>query len=84
MPGFAARFHAGRRETRFVGMSVANFLRTPYGPGWALVGDAGYTKDFITGLGISDGGTSIFDVGGFVLDVGGGGDCGGGGGCDCG
>jgi 2-polyprenyl-6-methoxyphenol hydroxylase-like FAD-dependent oxidoreductase len=54
VPGFAARFHAGRRETRFVGMSVANFLRRPYGPGWALVGDAGYTKDFITGLGISD------------------------------
>jgi flavin-dependent dehydrogenase len=35
-------------------MSVANFLRKPFGPGWALVGDAGYTKDFITGLGISD------------------------------
>ena len=35
-------------------MSVENFLRKPFGPGWALVGDAGYTKDFITGLGISD------------------------------
>ena len=27
---------------------------SPYGPGWALVGDAGYNKDFITAQGISD------------------------------
>jgi len=27
---------------------------TPYGPGWALVGDAGYNKDPITAQGISD------------------------------
>jgi 2-polyprenyl-6-methoxyphenol hydroxylase-like FAD-dependent oxidoreductase len=54
VPDFAARFRAGTRETRFVGTSVANFLRKPFGPGWALVGDAGYTKDFITALGISD------------------------------
>ena len=54
VPDFAARFHAAEREARFVGMSEANFLRKPFGPGWALVGDAGYTKDFITGLGISD------------------------------
>jgi flavin-dependent dehydrogenase len=54
MPEFAARYRAARREARFLGMSVANFLREPFGPGWALVGDAGYTKDFITGLGISD------------------------------
>jgi 2-polyprenyl-6-methoxyphenol hydroxylase-like FAD-dependent oxidoreductase len=37
-----------------VGQSLPGFLRKPYGPGWALVGDAGYTKDFITALGISD------------------------------
>jgi flavin-dependent dehydrogenase len=54
VPDFAARFRAGRRETRFVGQSLANFMRKPFGPGWALVGDAGYTKDFITALGISD------------------------------
>jgi flavin-dependent dehydrogenase len=54
VPEFAARFAAAKRETRFVGMSVPNFLHKPFGPGWALVGDAGYTKDFITGLGISD------------------------------
>ncbi len=29
-------------------------MRKPFGSGWALVGDAGYTKDFITALGISD------------------------------
>ena len=29
-------------------------IRTPFGPGWALVGDAGYTKDPITGQGITD------------------------------
>jgi 2-polyprenyl-6-methoxyphenol hydroxylase-like FAD-dependent oxidoreductase len=53
-PGFAARFHAGTRVSRFVGQSLPGFLRKPFGPGWALVGDAGYTKDFITALGISD------------------------------
>jgi flavin-dependent dehydrogenase len=31
-----------------------NFFRKPYGPGWALVGDAGYHRDFLTGLGITD------------------------------
>jgi 2-polyprenyl-6-methoxyphenol hydroxylase-like FAD-dependent oxidoreductase len=54
VPEFAERFRAARRETRFVGMSIPNFLHRPFGPGWGLVGDAGYTKDFITGLGISD------------------------------
>jgi len=54
VPEFAARYHAGKRETRFVGQSLPGFLRKPFGPGWALVGDAGYTKDFITALGISD------------------------------
>jgi 2-polyprenyl-6-methoxyphenol hydroxylase-like FAD-dependent oxidoreductase len=54
VPGFAARFRAATREARFVGQSLANFMRKPFGAGWALVGDAGYTKDFITALGISD------------------------------
>ncbi len=35
-------------------MAVPNFFRKPFGPGWALVGDAGYNKDFITAQGISD------------------------------
>ena len=42
------------RVERFAGSAVPNFLRKPYGPGWALVGDAGYTKDPITAQGISD------------------------------
>jgi flavin-dependent dehydrogenase len=53
-PEFAARVRAGRRETRIVGSAVPNFFRRPYGPGWALAGDAGYTRDFITAQGISD------------------------------
>ena len=53
-PAFRDRVRAGRREERFYGMAVPNFFRKPYGPGWALVGDAGYNKDFITAQGISD------------------------------
>jgi flavin-dependent dehydrogenase len=49
------RVRAGRRETRWFGMLVGNsFYRKPYGPGWALVGDAGYLKDPVTGRGIDD------------------------------
>ena len=33
---------------------MPNYFRKPYGPGWALVGDAGYNKDFITAQGIID------------------------------
>ncbi|MGH2689047.1 MAG: NAD(P)/FAD-dependent oxidoreductase, partial [Actinomycetota bacterium] len=54
VPGLAERFHAGRRETRWVGTPVLNYFRTPFGPGWALVGDAGYNKDYITAFGITD------------------------------
>jgi 2-polyprenyl-6-methoxyphenol hydroxylase-like FAD-dependent oxidoreductase len=54
-PELAARIQAGRQEERFAGRTdLANFLRKPYGPGWALVGDAGYHKDPYTGQGISD------------------------------
>jgi 2-polyprenyl-6-methoxyphenol hydroxylase-like FAD-dependent oxidoreductase len=34
--------------------NLPNFFRKPFGPGWALVGDAGYHKDPITAQGISD------------------------------
>jgi 2-polyprenyl-6-methoxyphenol hydroxylase-like FAD-dependent oxidoreductase len=54
VPAFAERIHSATRETRFVGTGVANYLRKPYGPGWVLVGDAGYNKDFITAFGIQD------------------------------
>jgi 2-polyprenyl-6-methoxyphenol hydroxylase-like FAD-dependent oxidoreductase len=42
------------REAPFAGAGVPNYFRKPYGPGWALVGDAGYNKDFITAQGILD------------------------------
>ena len=54
VPAFADRLRGARREARFVGMAVPNYFRKPYGPGWALVGDAGYNKDFITSQGIMD------------------------------
>lgn len=53
-PEFAERLRGAKREARIVGTNVPNFFRKPYGPGWALVGDAGYNKDFITAQGISD------------------------------
>jgi 2-polyprenyl-6-methoxyphenol hydroxylase-like FAD-dependent oxidoreductase len=54
VPHFAERVRAARREERFAGMAVPGYFRRPYGPGWALVGDAGYNKDFITAQGIQD------------------------------
>jgi 2-polyprenyl-6-methoxyphenol hydroxylase-like FAD-dependent oxidoreductase len=53
-PAFAERVRAARREERFVGAAVPGYFRKPYGAGWALVGDAGYNKDYITAQGISD------------------------------
>lgn len=54
-PEFAARLRAGRREERFYGAAnLPNFFHKPYGPGWALVGDAGCHKDPFMGLGIGD------------------------------
>lgn len=53
-PEFAKRIRAATRETPIHGGGVPNFFRPPHGPGWVLVGDAAYTKDPITGQGISD------------------------------
>jgi 2-polyprenyl-6-methoxyphenol hydroxylase-like FAD-dependent oxidoreductase len=53
-PEFQERVRAATRETRVVGTAVPNYFRRPYGPGYALVGDAGYNKDFITAQGIQD------------------------------
>jgi 2-polyprenyl-6-methoxyphenol hydroxylase-like FAD-dependent oxidoreductase len=54
-PSLAERVRHGRRAERFMGTAdLPGCYRKPYGPGWALVGDAGYHKDPITGLGISD------------------------------
>jgi 2-polyprenyl-6-methoxyphenol hydroxylase-like FAD-dependent oxidoreductase len=54
-PDLAARVRAGRRESRFhASGELPGFFRRPYGEGWALVGDAGYTTDPSTAQGISD------------------------------
>jgi flavin-dependent dehydrogenase len=54
-PALHARFRHATRESRFLGTpDLPNFFRKPYGPGWVLVGDAGYHKDPITAQGISD------------------------------
>ena len=45
----------GRRAGRLHGWrGVPGTSAAPYGPGWALVGDAGYFKDPITTHGITD------------------------------
>jgi 2-polyprenyl-6-methoxyphenol hydroxylase-like FAD-dependent oxidoreductase len=55
VPGLGERFRRAKRVSRFVGTpDLPNFFRKPYGPGWVLVGDAGYHKDPITAQGISD------------------------------
>ncbi|HEU4918844.1 MAG TPA: FAD-dependent monooxygenase, partial [Candidatus Limnocylindrales bacterium] len=53
-PGFVERMRGATRETRVVGVAMDNFYRQSYGPGWALVGDAGYHKDAVTAQGITD------------------------------
>jgi len=54
-PRLAERLRHGRRASGFRGTRhLPFFLRRPHGPGWALVGDAGYHKDPITAEGITD------------------------------
>jgi 2-polyprenyl-6-methoxyphenol hydroxylase-like FAD-dependent oxidoreductase len=53
-PAFAERIRDAKRAEKISGASVPNYFRMPYGPGWALVGDAGYSRDFITAQGITD------------------------------
>ena len=53
-PAFARRLRSATRVAPFAGTAVPNYFRKPYGPGWALVGDAGYNRDFITAQGILD------------------------------
>jgi 2-polyprenyl-6-methoxyphenol hydroxylase-like FAD-dependent oxidoreductase len=52
VPAFAGRVHSAKREAHYAGSAVPNYFRKPFGPGWALVGNAGYNKDFITAQGI--------------------------------
>ena len=54
-PHFAERVRQGRQVGRFMGTAdLPNFFRKPYGPGWVLVGDAGYHKDPYAAQGIMD------------------------------
>jgi 2-polyprenyl-6-methoxyphenol hydroxylase-like FAD-dependent oxidoreductase len=51
----AERLAGGERVERLYGTGdVPFYYRKPFGPGWALVGDAGYHKDPITAQGIGD------------------------------
>lgn len=54
-PSVAERLLRATREEKWIGTAgVPNYFRQPFGPGWALVGDAAYDKDPITAQGISD------------------------------
>jgi flavin-dependent dehydrogenase len=55
LPEMAQRMRNAHLEGKLIGVKgVDNHFRKPYGPGWALIGDAGYLKDPSTGLGIGD------------------------------
>lgn len=53
-PAFAERLRDAERAERWMSGSVPNFFRTAHGPGWALVGDAGYSRDPCTASGITE------------------------------
>ncbi|MBA3906409.1 MAG: NAD(P)/FAD-dependent oxidoreductase [Pseudonocardiales bacterium] len=54
-PAIAAQVADATQVEGFHGIRYPdNFYRVSQGPGWALVGDAGYHKDPFTGKGISD------------------------------
>jgi 2-polyprenyl-6-methoxyphenol hydroxylase-like FAD-dependent oxidoreductase len=55
VPDLAARVRGGYREGRILGTAhLPNYFRQASGRGWALVGDAGYHRDPITGQGMTD------------------------------
>lgn len=54
-PHFMEQLRQGRAASRLRGFAGgAGYLRQAHGPGWALVGDAGYFKDPLTAHGITD------------------------------
>ena len=54
-PELAVRLRGARRTSPVRGaLRLPNQVRQAFGPGWALVGDAGYHRDAVTGHGISD------------------------------
>src|SRR5207247_4565458 len=55
VPELSEQIRSCKQEERLLGTAdQPNYFRKPYGPGWGLVGDAGYHRYFITGLGIND------------------------------
>ena len=53
-PDFGRRVREAKREGRWMSGSTRGFVRQAFGPGWALVGDAGLTMDPIGAMGISN------------------------------
>ena len=68
-PSLEDRARAGRQETRLVGARMHNFYRRSHGPGWALIGDAGYHKDAVTAQGITDAFHDAFRVPNLLRDL---------------
>ena len=55
VPSIAERYDRAERTGKLMGFAPhKSFYRKPYGPGWALVGDAGYYRDPLLGQGIND------------------------------
>ena len=53
--GMSTRMRDAVIDGKLIGVrGIDNYFRKPFGPGWALVGDAGYLKDPSTGTGIGD------------------------------
>jgi flavin-dependent dehydrogenase len=54
-PQLAEQLRSAMRVGGYRGFpGIAGYLREPFGPGWALVGDAGYFKDPVGAHGITD------------------------------
>ena len=54
-PEFTETFSSAKSTERFLGYAgQPSYMRQSCGPGWALVGDAGYFKDPLTAHGITD------------------------------
>jgi 2-polyprenyl-6-methoxyphenol hydroxylase-like FAD-dependent oxidoreductase len=53
-PGLVDRGRALRREDLHMFRGRKGFIRQAHGPGWALVGDAGFFRDPLTAHGITD------------------------------
>jgi flavin-dependent dehydrogenase len=54
-PHLHERLRCATRVERLRGVGdQPNFLRRPWGPGWVLIGDAGYTRDSLTARGMTD------------------------------